>query len=456
MRHVARATRPRITRRRLIAGAAGFGAGVLILPGVNARTYAANEKLNLALVGCGNRGGNLLESFLRIGENVVALCDVNQQRAGKTFQKAPDVPKHLDYRKMLEENRPQIDAVLVATTDHHHAPCAALAMKLGKPVYCEKPLTLTVQEARAIRQIAKQTGVATQMGNQGTATDAFREQVELLQTGSLGEVRDVYVWCRLSNVGIRPLPTDSETPPPTLAWDCWLGPRAARPYNRRWVSWATWRDFGTGQLGNWGAHASAAMFRGLKLDTLWDARPDGPSPHIRVRPRSAETNVHCFPTWEIIDYEFPARDDMPPVTVHWFNGDEAPGFLEKIQQLSGREAGGSGCLVVGTKGKYLASGHNSAYSLLSGGSKGSVTRPQPFLPRHGSHEREWLDAIRGKVKEPMSNFDFASREIEALMLGNVATMLGRAIEYAPLSGTCPGDEQATAALDREHREGWRL
>ena len=111
-----------------------------------------------------------------------------------------------------------------------------------------------------------------------------------------------------------------------------MGPRAARPYNRRWVSWATWRDFGTGQLGNWGAHASAAMFRGLKLDTLWDARPDGPArARIRVRPRSAETNAHCFPTWEIIDYEFPARGDMPPVTVHWFKGDEAPGFLEKIR-----------------------------------------------------------------------------------------------------------------------------
>ena len=221
---VLRIRRPRITRRRLVAEAAGFGAGVLVLPGISARAYAANEKLNLALVGCGSRGGNLLESFQRIGENIVALCDANhQQRAAKTFQKAPDVPKHFDYRKMLEENGRRIDAVLVATTDHHHAPCAALAMKLGKPVYCEKPLTLTVQEARAIRRIAQQAGVATQMGNQGTATDAFREQVELLQTGGLGEVRDVYVWCRLSNVGIRPLPTDSETPPPTLAWDRLVG-----------------------------------------------------------------------------------------------------------------------------------------------------------------------------------------------------------------------------------------
>ncbi len=175
-----------------------------------------------------------------------------------------------------------------------------------------------------------------------------------------------------------------------------------------------------------------------------------------MRPRSGETNAHCFPRWEIIDFDFPARGDLRPVTVHWFKGDDAPGFLDKVRPLSGSEPGGSGCLVVGTEGKYLASGHNSAYSLLAHGGKDRVSRPKPFLPRHGSHEREWLDAIRGKLKEPMSNFDFASREIEALMLGNVATMLGRPIEYDPVAGTCPGDDQATAALDREHREGWKL
>lgn len=449
-------TRP-ISRRRFLVRSAAAGAGLTIVPASAVRTFAANEKLNLALVGCGNRGGNLLDSFSRIGENIVALCDVNQQRAAKTFQRAPDVPKHLDYRKMLADRDSQIDAVVVATTDHHHAPCSALAMKLGKPVYCEKPLTLTVQESRELRRIAKETRVATQMGNQGTATDAFREQVELLQTGSLGEVREGYVWCRLSDPGVRTVPTQSDGIPDTLAWDLYLGPRSDRPYNRAWVSWGTWRDFGTGQLGNWGAHAMAALFRGLKLDTLWDARPGtGESPRIRVRPRSGETNAHCFPSWETIDFEFPARGDMPPVTVHWFKGDEAPGFLDKIRQLTGREAGGSGCLAIGTRGKCLASGHNSAYSLLSGGDGDRIDRPAPFLPRHGSHEREWLDAIRGKVKEPMSSFDFASREIEAIMLGNVATMLGRTIEYDPIAGNCPGDDQATAALDREHREGWRL
>ncbi len=179
-------------------------------------------------------------------------------------------------------------------------------------------------------------------------------------------------------------------------------------------------------------------------------------PRIGVRPRSAKSNAHCFPVWEIIDFDFPARGDMQPVSLHWSTGNGGLGFLAKIHELTGREAAGSGCLAVGAKGQCLASGHNSSFSLLSGGRKAQVSRPKPFLPRHGSHEREWLDAIRGNLKEPFSNFDAASRQIELLMLGNVATMLGRPIAYDPVAGTCPGDDEATAALDCGHREGWKL
>jgi len=451
----------RISRRAAVKSMAATPFLLTILPAGLARGYSANERLNVALVGCGTRGRGLMEALRLIGENLVAMCDVNQQRAAQAYKMAPDVPKHLDYRKMLEENAGRIDAVMVATCDHHHAPCSALAMKLGKPVYCEKPLVQTVREARQIRRIAKETGVATQMGNQGTATDAFREQVEILQTGGLGEVRDVYVWQRMGNRGIRELPTEAETPPKTLAWDLWLGPRPHRPYNRAWTQWSAWREFGTGQLGNWGSHAAAAQFRGLKLDTIWDAAASS-SARIRVRPKSAESNAWSFPLWEIIDYELPARGGAPtegwspPVIMHWFNGDEAPGFPQNIEKMTGDEAGGSGCLVVGTRGKILASGHNSAYRVLQDEGAEPVRKPEPYLPRHGSHEREWFDAIRGKLKEPFSNFDFASREIETLLLGNVATLLGRQIEYDPIAGVCPGDDEATAALDREHRSGWEV
>jgi hypothetical protein len=458
--------RSRWSRRRFLRGAASVGAGAWFLPVVSAASYRANEKLGVALVGCGTRGRGLLEAVRRVGENVVALCDVNEQRAAQAFAMAPEVPKHLDYRKMLREVQ-GIDAVVVATSGHHLAPCSALSMRLGKPVFCEKPLAKTVLEARRLREILREANVATQMGNQGAATDAFRQQVEILQTGGLGEVREVYVWQEMGNQGLQPLPTEAETPPRTLAWDLYLGPRAERPYNRLWTRWAAWREFGFGQLGNWGSHASAAAFRGLKLDTLWDAadaEPSGapqasqaaPSRRIRVQAKSAETNAHCFPEWEAIDFEIPARGDMPPLVIHWFAGRGGPGFPENVEKLAGREIGGSGCLTVGTRGKILASGHNSAYSVVGEDRGRGVGRPEPFLPRHGSHEREWFDAIRGKLKQPFSNFDIASRQIEMLMLGNVATLLGRPIEYDPLTGTCPNDEVATAALDLEHREGWTL
>ena len=329
-------------------------------------------------------------------------------------------------------------------------------MKLGKPVYCEKPLTLTVRESRELRRISQETKLATQMGNQGAATDAFREQVEILQAGALGDVREVYVWMRSGNVGLREPPTGEETPPASLTWDCWLGPRAARPYTRGWISWSAWRDFGTGQLGNWGTHATAAAFHGLNLDTLWDEKASK-SPRIRVRPvAKAESNRWSFPSWEIIDFEFPARGPMPPVVIHWFNGDDAPDFPENIAAMTGAELGDAGCLSVGTRGKMLAGGHNSNYRIMQDEKAEPIRKPQPSLPRHGSHEREWLDAIRGKIKETYSNFTVASHEVETLMLGNVATLLGRPIEYDPVAGVCPGDDEATAALDREHREGWTL
>jgi hypothetical protein len=314
-----------------------------------------------------------------------------------------------------------------------------------------------VHQARRLREISGESGVVTQMGNQGAATEAFRQQVEILQTGGLGGVREVHAWQQMSNAGIQPLPTAAEIPPSTLAWDLWLGPRADRPYNRAWTRWAAWRDFGFGQLGNWASHATAAAFRGLKLDTLWDTDGSGAAApearRIRVRAVSGETNAHCFPAWEAIDYEFPARGDMPPVVLHWFSGEGAAGFPENVKRLTGRDVSGSACLTIGTRGMIFASGHNSGYSILQ---DGGVGRPEPFLPRHGSHEREWLDAIRGKLEQPSSNFGIASRQIEMLMLGNVATLLGRPIEYDPHTGTCAGDDEATAALDLEHREGWTL
>ena len=436
-----------------------------LLPEGLARGYAANEKLNIALVGIGGRGSWFVDTIPKIGENVVAVCDVNDHRAAESLKKMAKAPRYHDYRKMLSERDKEIDAVIVAAPDYHHAPCGVRAMKMGKHLYCEKPLTNSVNEARVMRTVAKETGVATQMGNQGTATGAFREQVEIIQSGDLGEVRDVYVWNTNAGVGNLPLPTDGMPVPETLKWDLWLGPRKSRPYHSRWMQWHNLREFGTQQLGNWAIHTANMQFMGLRLNSLWYADPkEGPTPRIRIRAEVSEIVRDTFPKWEIIRYEFPARGDMPPVTVHWHAGMNGPAFRETIEPLLGRKliAGGpgpwvdfAGCLVVGSKGKIHSTGHNSTYTMLPEKQFADYEPPERTLPRHGSHEREWLDACRGGPPA-MSNFDYGAVLTEFVLLGNLATQFDRPIEYDPVAMKCVDDNEATAALRRDHREGWKV
>lgn len=455
----------RLTRRRLLGDLSAAALSFWLLPEGLARGYAANEKLNIALVGIGGRGRWFVDTIPRIGENVVAVCEVNDDRAAESLKKMAGVPRYYDYRKMLSDRDREIDAVIVAAPDHHHAPCGVLAMKMGKHLYCEKPLTNTVNEARVMRRVAKETGVATQMGNQGTATGAFREQVEIIQSGGLGEIREVYVWNTNAGVGNRPLPTDAMPVPETLKWDLWLGPRKFRPYHRKWMQWHHLREFGTQQLGNWAIHTSNVQFMGLRLDSLWYAdAAAGATPRFRIRAEVSEIVRDTFPKWEKIHYEFPARGDMPPVTVHWLAGMQGPGFRETLEPLLGRRliAGGpgpwldfAGCLVVGTKGMIHSTGHNSTYSLLPKDKFADYKPPERSLPRHGSHEREWLDACRGGPPA-MSNFDYGAVLTEFVLLGNVATQFDRAIDYDPAAMKCLGDDEADEALRRDHRQGWKV
>jgi hypothetical protein len=453
-----------LTRRTAVKSLAAGALAFTILPEGLARGYAANEKLNIALVGCGGRGSWFIGAIPQIQENLVALCDVNQQRAAESFAKLPDVPKFTDYRKMLEEKDKQIDAVIVAAPDHIHAPCGVMAMKMGKHLYCEKPLTNTINEARTMRETARATGVATQMGNQGTATHAFREQVEIIRAGGLGDVREVFVWNAQGGTGPRRAPTETMDAPPTLAWDLWLGPRAFRPYHREWMKWHTWREFGTCQLGNWAVHSANMQFMGLNIHRLWEPVAGQAPPRIRVRAEVPEIDRASFPKWEIIHYDIPARGDMPPVTVHWYNGLNAPGFREKMEAGLGRplEAGGpgpwndhAGCLAIGSQGTIHSTGHNSSYTLLPKEKYAGYQRPQPTLPRSGSHEREWARACRGGPAA-MSNFDYGAALTEFVLLGNVATQFDRLIEYDPINLVCVGDDEATAALRRDHRDGWKI
>jgi len=324
-------------RRGFLRNAALGGAGLLILDtSRSVRSYGANERLDIALIGVGGRGRWFVGIMPKLGTNVVAMCDVNERKASLSFEEIPKAKKYFDYRKMLDEMGRQIDAVVIAVPDHSHAPASATAMKMGKHVFCEKPLTRTLSEARRLRELAAKCKVATQMGNQGTGSEAFRRAVELVRAGVIGDVHEVHAWNTGGGPGDRPIPTDEHDLPDYLHWDLWLGPAKYRPYNSRWLSgWHGWRDFGTGNLGNWASHTMNLPFKALRLDTLWDSQSEAT---IKLTPEVSGVHKHSLPKWEIIRYDFPARGDMPPVRINWYNGPgRAPGPRDMIEQLMGRQ-----------------------------------------------------------------------------------------------------------------------
>ena len=461
---------PKVSRRVFVKNTAIGTLGLMILKNsYSARTYAANDKLNIALIGVGGRGRWFVGTIPRLGQNVVAMCDVNDRKAALSFKELPKAKKFSDFRKMLDEMDKNIDAVVIATPDHTHAVASAAAMKMGKHVYCEKPLTHNLHEARLLRQLAKKHKVATQMGNQGTASQGFRRAVELVQADVLGEVRDVHAWNTGGGPGKRPYPGDEHALPDYLKWDLWLGPASYRPYNSRWLSgWHGWRDFGTCQLGNWASHTMNLPFKSLKLDSLW--KEDIPVPGeriIKVQVEVSGFHKETFPRREIIHYDFPARQDMPPVRINWYNGPgHAPaprGLIEKLMDrpLDWGDAGEkkwqdhAGCLLVGGKAMLHSTGHNTSFTLLPADKFIDFQGPPKSLPRSRGHEREWLDACK-EGPPAMSSFEYSSPLTQFVLLGNVATQFEARLEFDPLAMKIVNVSEANKALKREYRQGWSL
>ncbi|MGQ9914170.1 MAG: Gfo/Idh/MocA family protein [Thermogutta sp.] len=450
--------------RKTASGLAAFGLP-MVVPRGSVFGYEVNERLAIALVGVSGRGQWFVQAIPAIGERVVALCDVHERRAAAAFEKFPNVPKFSDFRRMLDAEGSRIDAVVIAVPDHNHAVIANTAIRLGKHVYCEKPLTHDVREARILRLNAERHGVVTQMGNQGTATDAFREGVEWIQSGRLGSVKEVYVWKDSGGPGLRPVPQGRGTPPDELNWDVWLGPAADRPFDDQWLQWHTWRDFATGNLGNWGSHSANMAFMGLRVDSLWQG--DGRADPIVIRAEVGSPPGPTHPRWEIVEWRVPAREQFPPVVFRWFNGSGSPGQREQVEALMGKrldwgDAGAkkwddhAGSLIVGERAMIHATGHNSTYVVLPRNSAEALEKPPQTLPRHGSHEREWAQGCKGG-RRPMSHFGYSGPLTEFLMLGNVATLFPeRDLEYDAVSGRIRNDAEADAALFREYRKGWRL
>jgi len=444
-----------LTRRSFLAST-GAMAGALVLPAeVLGRAGAAspNSKLNIAGIGIGGQGGNDIDEMN--SENIVALCDVDDEHAAHMFKKYPNAKRYRDFRQMLEKEK-GIDGVVVGTPDHNHAVVSVTAMKLGKHVCCEKPLTRTVHEARVVAEVARGAKVATQMGNQGMAFEGNRLINEWLWDGAIGPVREVHVWSdRPTHRGKLPLwwaqgierPADTPPIPATLDWDLWLGPAPYRPYHPAYVPfrWRGWWDFGSGGLGDMGIHNLAPVFSALKLG----------APQT-VQASSTPVFPETVPVAAMVHYEFPARGDMPPVKLHWYDGGllpERPAELEPNRELDPED----GILFVGDKGKMLVTGWGGEHPrLLPETLDKAYRRPPRTLPRSIGHYKEWVTAC--KTGSPTrSDFGFAGPLTEAVLLGSVCIHNGgEKLVWDSANMKFTNDPDANHLLHYEYRKGWSL
>jgi hypothetical protein len=441
------------TRRNFLRASALSGTGLLWL--TSSRTalgYAANSRLNLAAIGIGGQGRSNIDNLAGLGENFVALCDVDEARAGDVYQKLPLAKKYRDFRRMFDDMEPAIDAVVVSTPDHTHAVAAVASMKRGKHVYCEKPLARTVWEARVMRETARQHGVVTQLGNQGSAENGLRRAVELVWSGTIGQVEEAHVWFDGGN-GPKQRPADRPDVPQTLSWDLWLGPAPERPYHPCYLpaNWRGWRAFGSGIVGDFGCHTGNLMFRALHLEELW-APPAGDAKRvvIRVEAQPSEVDVEGYPTSMVTHVELPARRELPPVRLTIY-------AVEKPSEdlLLGHPRGAWGDLLVGSNGSvYSDCPWNTRFALLPKDQfKDFKPGPPEQLPKSIGHHREWVEACKGKAKT-FSSFEIGGPLTELMQVVNLATLVKGPVEYDTQSGRVVNSKAADHLLHREYRRGW--
>lgn len=458
----------KMSRRTVLRKSIQGGGLLLVVP--SARTvfsYQANEKVAFAAIGVGSRGSYLAQTFARIGGRPVALCDANQTKLEPLVKKFPDVRTYRDFRRMYDELEKEIDAVVVATPDHTHAVASAMAIRRGKHVYCEKPIAHDVREARVLRLLAAEHKVATQMGNQGMASDSFRRTLEAIEDGAIGAIREAHVWFVFGGSGPRQLPTDSPPVPPELDWDAWLGPAPYRPYHPQYVyGWGGWWDFGTGALGGGGSHSLNLTFKALKLRQLWDG-PSAPEKRIRIESVIPEKAPHGFPRWQFVRYYIPARADLPPAVIYWYNAAEdelrRQGVWTKLEEIAGRDlewkdgswTPRSGTLIVGEKGVVHTNAHNSVCQILPLEKFPNQSGPPKRYPHSPGHEHEFIAACRGRAR-CFSEFDHSGPVIELLLAGNVAGRFDEPLEFDPVECRITNNAEADALLRPPHREGWVL
>jgi predicted dehydrogenase len=432
-----------------------------------------NSKLNIAGVGVGGRGGAHVSSSL--SENLVAVCDVvdgslngclrrvEQNYKDQNIEKALPKP-FADYREMFDKMHNQIDAVFVATPDSHHAPASLMAIKLGKHVYCEKPLTHDIDEARSLSSAAEEHGVATQMGNQGRASEDWRLLCEYIWAGAIGHVREVHAWTDRPGIPKRfwwpqggTRPSGSDPVPDGLHWDQWLGPAPDRPYLDTYKEgkfkgkrvyqpfvWRGWWDFGTGALGDIGCHSLSGIFSALKVEF---------ATAVELVKDSGDTTTEMFPSSSIIRWDIPARSEMPECRLFWYDGGYYP--PRDVGELAdGQQYPDNGQIIVGDEGKIVLYG---SPRLLPEEKMRDFPKPDEMIPRcQSDHFQEWVTACKGG-RPAFSNFDHAGPLTEFVLLGNLAIRagVGRRVEWDGPKMKCSNLPELNQYVKRPYRPGWQ-
>jgi predicted dehydrogenase len=445
-------TRTAISRRSLLKNTAAIGLFTIVPRNVLGGTDQTppSEKLNIACVGVGGKGHSDATSLA--SQNIVAMCDVDDRYAAGAFNEFPQAKRYRDYRVMLEQQK-DIDAVVVATPDHTHALIAVTAMKMGKHVFCQKPLTHTVEEAQIMARVAREMKVATQMGNQGQAEEGPRRIRELIEDGVIGAVREVHAWTDRPMQGAFNVfwpqgvdqPGDTPAVPDHIDWNLWLGTAPVRPYHPAYhpTRWRGWLDFGTGSLGDMGCHILDPVFRTLKLGYP-----------LSVQASCTRVNGETYPVASMVTYEFGARGDLPPVKVTWYDGGLKPTRPEELEP--GRQLGDGGLLYIGDKGKLLDG------RLIPETKMQEYPLPPKRLPRSIGHYEEWVEACKGG-QPAGSNFDFAGPLTEVVLMGNIALRLElrESLKRQKLLWDADKKEfsnlpEANAFLKKTYREGFSI
>ncbi len=417
---------------------------------------AASDRLKVAFIGVGGRGGSNLQTITSTGVvDVVAVCDVNMQSIDRAAERFPGAKKFQDFRRMYDDVGNDVDAVVVSTTEHTHAFATMPALQLGKHVYCEKPLAYNIDETRRISEAAAKAGVVTQMGTQIHAGDNYHRVVELIQSGAIGAVGEVHVWVSrawglqseaeakkhqdLLFVDARP--AETMTPPAYLDWDLWLGPAPVRPFHSVYFpgpKWYRWWDFANGTMSDLGSHWNDLPYWALELDAPTTVEAFGDPPHLEIAPASMSAK-----------YQYGARGDRPAVTLSWYQGTHKP----EIWQRGEIPKWDSGVLFIGSDGMLLSD--YGKHVLLPEDKFADFQRPEPFIADSPGHHEQWVRACLGEG-QTASPFSYAGPLTEANHLGNVAYRVGNKISWDAQRMLCVGCPEADPFIRRQSRPGWSL